>query len=65
VIATPRVTYVPRRDATPETEISALAGVYAFILQSQREKKKGGAATAPDARKETDESGEIIIPNRI
>jgi hypothetical protein len=65
VIATPRVTYVPRRDATPETEISALASVYAFILQSQREKQKGGAATAPDARKETDESGEIIIPNRI
>jgi hypothetical protein len=60
----PRVVYVPRPDATPETELSALASVYAFTLQRHQDKQKGGAATAPDARKESNESGAIIVHNQ-
>ncbi len=44
-----RITYAPRPDATPETELNALASVYSYILrcgESRRtEEKKGGPAT--------------------
>jgi hypothetical protein len=35
----PHVAYSPRRDATPETELSALCDAYRFILESA--KKRG------------------------
>ena len=38
----PRIVYTPRRDATPETELSALAAVYEFALRSKN------AAPEPD-----------------
>ena len=28
----PRITYTPRPDATPETEVTALAAIYKFVL---------------------------------
>jgi hypothetical protein len=60
----PRIIYQPRCDATPEGEINALSACYAFILQKHQEKKKGGAATALDARKESNGSGKAIIPKQ-
>ena len=30
----PRITYIPRPDATPESELSVLASVYAYLLQN-------------------------------
>jgi hypothetical protein len=56
------VIYRLREGSTAEDERIALASVYAFILQRHQEKQKGGAATAPDARKESNGSGNAIIP---
>jgi len=38
-MAEPRITYVPRPDATPQGEISALANAYKFILHCGAEKR--------------------------
>jgi hypothetical protein len=35
----PRVAYFPRKDATPEGELAALAAVYAVILQAHERRK--------------------------
>ena len=53
----PRITYTPRHDAMPEAELNTLVAVYCFLLD-RHAKKKGGPATAPEARKEIDGSGE-------
>ncbi len=39
-MSSPRVIYSPRPDATPEAEVSALAGVYRFILEESCYAKK-------------------------
>ena len=44
------VSYVPRPDATSESELSALSGVYRFVLDC-RAKKEGSRLGAPDAAK--------------
>jgi len=49
----PRVSYAPRPDATPEGELDALATVYAFVLQKGREKKKGTRPGAPEDGEES------------
>jgi hypothetical protein len=30
----PRITYIPHPDATPESELSVLASVYAYLLKN-------------------------------
>lgn len=58
----PRLTYAPLREATHETEISALASVYRFVLDC-RAKKEAAPESRPDAGKEINErSGKVIIP---
>ncbi len=47
----PRITYTPRPDATPEGELNALAVVYRFILCCAA-KKKNPSPTAVDLRHE-------------
>jgi hypothetical protein len=42
-----RIIYTPRPDATPESEVAALASVYRFLLDCHA-KKKGGPAPTPD-----------------
>lgn len=42
-----RITYTPRPDATPETEFSALAAVYKFVLA----KKEAAPESRPDDAK--------------
>lgn len=49
----PRITYVPRDTATPQTEISALTDAYRFILDSA--KKEATRPGGPDdPRKDKD-----------
>ena len=45
------VSYIPRPNATPEAELSALAAAYRFILDSKK-KKEGSRPGAPDDEKE-------------
>ena len=65
-MSNPRAVYTPRNCAKPETELSALAKVYAFILQRHQEKQKGGPATAPqDAERRSNAIGATrIIPKQ-
>jgi hypothetical protein len=39
-MGSPRITYVARPNATPETELSALATVYRFILSKSNASQK-------------------------
>lgn len=39
--AVPSIKYTQRLNTSPDAEISALASVYAFILQKHQEKQKG------------------------
>jgi len=34
-----RITYTPRPDATPESELDALAAIYKFVLECHASKK--------------------------
>jgi hypothetical protein len=51
-VSAPRITYVPRSDATPESELDALAAVYAFILQCHESRKVADPTGDPDEAKE-------------
>ena len=52
----PRITYVARPNATPETELSALATVYKFVLsKSNASQKAVVAAPEPDGHDEAKE----------
>jgi hypothetical protein len=46
-----RITYTPRPDATPESELSALATVYKFILNRYAQKKAADPSGGDDYRK--------------
>ena len=50
VMSSPRITYAPRPDATPEAELSALAGAYRFILDCHA-KKEAAPESRPDAER--------------
>ena len=55
-MSSPRVTYVPRPDATPEVELDALASVYRFVLdcsdarRAEKMEKAAGRLPSPDGR---------------
>jgi hypothetical protein len=58
-----KITYTPRPDATPETELSALTAVYKFVLES---KKAAGPAPEPNDRDGTKVKGysaNAILPH--
>jgi hypothetical protein len=48
----PRLDYLPREDATPESELVALAAVYAFVIQAHE--RNIFAAPATRRREEVD-----------
>ena len=51
----PRVTYTLRPDATPEGELTSLASVYRFILDSAKKRGRLLDKSGPeDARKDKD-----------
>lgn len=55
-LGSPRITYVARPNATPETEFSALATVYRFILsKSNASQKAVEPAPEPDGHDEAKE----------
>jgi hypothetical protein len=61
-VNSPRFTYTSRPDATPEAELSALAAVYRFILDSHAKKMAAEPTPEPDGRndaaiKENSEGG--------
>ena len=57
------ITYTPRPDATPESEISTLAAAYRFILDCHAKKKGGVPSTADNAKEIKDEfRADSILP---
>ena len=51
-VGTTGVVYKQHHDATPASEVSALAQAYAYILQKHHEKQKGRPTTSgPDSAK--------------
>jgi hypothetical protein len=48
-MSNPSASYTPRPDATYEAELSALAGVYTFVLDWR--KKKAAPADGPKTRR--------------
>jgi hypothetical protein len=64
-VSAPRISYVPRRDATQENELRALASIYGFILDCTA-KEEGGSATAPDnaMKGSNDDRAANIIPGQ-
>jgi hypothetical protein len=54
----PSIIYVPRPDATPEAEISALGNVYRFILSCREKNEAAPRQSRPDdARKDDQDAG--------
>ena len=44
-MSSPRITYTPRLDATPEAELSTLANVYKYALNSASKNAAGVPST--------------------
>ena len=56
-MGSPRITYVARPNATPETELSALATVYKFVLsKSNASQKAVEPAPEPDGHDDAKEA---------
>ena len=51
-----RITYVPRTDATPETELSALAAIYKVCLESRANKEPVPESRPDDAERNLSDS---------
>ena len=51
----PSVTYMPRPDATPESEVNMLANIYRLILDCHAKKMAAEPAPEPDTRDEAKE----------
>ncbi len=60
----PRIAPRPIPTITTEQvrEVRARAWAFVFVCFHRLKKKKGGPATAPDARKEINGSGKPILP---
>jgi hypothetical protein len=58
-----RLTYIPRPDATPESELDALATVYSFVLKAHAKKKAATpSGQEDDVRKDQSAHIEDSIP---
>jgi hypothetical protein len=58
-----RITYTPRSDATPESELSALAAVYRFILDCHAKKEGRPTTSGPENAKERIKDDFRATPN--
>ncbi len=60
----PAITYTPRPDTTPETEISALGNVYRFILDCHAKKNAASvdSANGDDAKGSENDRAKASIP---
>ena len=48
------ITYAPRPDTTPETEIATLGNVYKFVLDCRAKTEAASESRPDDARKDQD-----------
>ena len=56
-MSSPRIIYTPRPDATPEAELSTLANVYRFLLDSANKNAAGVTGTdGNDAERDLSDS---------
>ena len=53
-MTSPRITYTPRPDTTPEAELTALAAVCKFVLDCRAKKEAAPESRPDDARKDQD-----------
>jgi hypothetical protein len=44
-VSAPRISYIPRPDATPEAELNVLASVYRFILNCRAKENAAGVTS--------------------
>jgi hypothetical protein len=65
-VSAPRITYVPRPDATQEAELNALASVYRFILNCRAKKNAAGVTNTNggDAKGSQHDRVRSSIPER-
>ena len=62
---TPRIVYRARDDATPEAELSTLANVYEYVLDSANKNAAGVTSTnGDDAKGSQHDRASRIIPER-
>ena len=63
-MSSPRITYSPRPDATPEAELSALTNVYRFVLGHAKKKEAAPESRPEDAERRSNDIGAgHSIPN--
>jgi hypothetical protein len=57
-VSAPRITYVPRPDATQEAELNALASVFGFILHGSAKENAAGVSSTngDDAERDLNDS---------
>ncbi len=58
------VIYAPRSDATAESELSALAAVYAFILEAHASKKATKQSSQDDAQGDKEPPLQPVVAQR-
>ncbi len=64
-MSSPRITYTPRSDTTPEAEQSALAACYRIILDSQSKRGRLPDKSGPnDAERNLNDSARHIISDK-
>jgi hypothetical protein len=62
-VSLPKVIYHARKDATPESELSALGAVYKFLLESAASKKATRPGGPDDPERRSNEiRAEVSIP---
>jgi hypothetical protein len=64
-VTKPPITYAQRPEATPEAEVSALANVYRFILDSRKENAASVTSTNGDDAKKGSLKDEVRARNII
>ena len=62
-MSSPCITYTPRPDATPEAELSTLANIYRFVLDSANKNAAGVSSTNGDDAKERSEDDSSATQN--
>ena len=62
LVSKDRIIYKPRSDATPESELAALASVYAFVLEARARKKAAEQSGQDDAKEIEDVCATYRVP---
>jgi hypothetical protein len=58
-VSEPVVSYEPRPDTTPESELSTLAGVYKFVLDCHAKKEAAARSRPDDGTKVKEDSADV------